>query len=254
MGSLQLGHCIPRVPRSLSGRAFLARRPSPDDTGHATQHEVLGLIGGRQYRRTAHAAARRFGLQRRGRPLREFQSSSAKVFALELQAMNTAMDNLSLIPRPGSLAWPGTHGQLVLGSFLSSPYENVLLQRTRHVVTRRRDQLIDKKIGSVIRMRRLKLGLTQADRVMPLGWPSSKFRNTRMAQTLSRRPVFLICVGRLEMMPNDLFGVSSKMDGEVSKIFAWAMNSVEVSRTHRLPCDKRSMPCSTRGQSDKYSR
>jgi hypothetical protein len=58
----------------------------------------------RTYRRTAHAAARRFGLQRRGRPLREFQSSSAKVFALELQARNTAMDNLSLIPRPGSLA------------------------------------------------------------------------------------------------------------------------------------------------------
>ena len=34
---------------------------------------------------------------------------------------------------------------------------------TRQTVVRRRDWLIDKKIGSVIRMRRLKLGLTQAD-------------------------------------------------------------------------------------------
>jgi DNA-binding XRE family transcriptional regulator len=36
-------------------------------------------------------------------------------------------------------------------------------------VVRRRDWLIDKKIGSVIRMRRLELGLTQADLGNALG-------------------------------------------------------------------------------------
>ena len=36
-------------------------------------------------------------------------------------------------------------------------------------MVRRRDWLIDKKIGSVIRMRRLKLGLTQADLGNALG-------------------------------------------------------------------------------------
>jgi hypothetical protein len=39
----------------------------------------------------------------------------------------------------------------------------------RQTVVRRRDWLIDKKIGSVIRMRRVKLGLTQADLGNALG-------------------------------------------------------------------------------------
>ena len=102
---LAVGSAFPRAPQLVRAGTFLgARRLSPDERD--LQNATHGAWPHRRQRnwRTAHAAARRFGPQRRARPLREFQSSSAKAFALELQAMNTAMDNLSLIPRPGSLA------------------------------------------------------------------------------------------------------------------------------------------------------
>ena len=70
-------------------------RLPPTNATYKTQRTDLGLIGAGPTGRTAHAAARRFGPQRRVRPLREFHSSSAKAFALELHAMNTAMDDSS---------------------------------------------------------------------------------------------------------------------------------------------------------------
>jgi transcriptional regulator with XRE-family HTH domain len=137
--------------------------------------------------------------------------------------MNTAVDNLSLIPRPGSLAWPGTHGTWCLAAFSANRTEDVLLQRTRHVVTRRRDHLIDKKIGSVIRMRRIKLGLSQTDLGNALGvtfQQIQKYENGTNAVASTR--ISDLCRA-LEMTPNDLFGASSKMDGEVSKLSSRAM-------------------------------
>jgi transcriptional regulator with XRE-family HTH domain len=139
--------------------------------------------------------------------------------------MNTAMDNLSLIPRPGSLAWPGTHGTWCLAAFSATRTEDVLLQRTRHVVTRRRDHLIDKKIGSVIRMQRVKLGLSQSDLGSALGVTFQQIQKyERGANAVASTRISDLCRA-LEMTPNDLFGVSAKIDGDVSKLTSWTMKT-----------------------------
>ena len=90
-------------------------------------------------------------------------------------------------------------------------------------MVRRRDWLIDKKIGSVIRMRRLKLGLTQADLGNALGvtfQQIQKYENGTNAVASTR--ISDLCQA-LEITPNDLFGVSSEMDGDVSKLSSWTM-------------------------------
>jgi transcriptional regulator with XRE-family HTH domain len=93
----------------------------------------------------------------------------------------------------------------------------------RQTVVRRRDWLIDKKIGSVIRMRRVKLGLSRTDLGGALGvtfQPIQKYENGTNAVASTR--ISDLC-GASEMTPNDLFGVSSKMDGDVSKLSSWIM-------------------------------
>ena len=90
-------------------------------------------------------------------------------------------------------------------------------------MVRRRDWLIDKKIGSVIRMRRLKLGLTQADLGNALSvtfQQIQKYENGTNAVASTR--ISDLCRA-LEMTPNDLFDVSSKIDGDVSKLSSWTM-------------------------------
>ena len=90
-------------------------------------------------------------------------------------------------------------------------------------MTRRRDHLIDKKIGSVIRMQRVKLGLKQTDLGNALGvtfQQIQKYENGTNAVASTR--ISDLCRA-LEMTPNDLFGASSKMVGEVSKLSSWAM-------------------------------
>ena len=92
-------------------------------------------------------------------------------------------------------------------------------------MTRRRDHLIDKKIGSVIRMRRVKLGLSQTDLGNALGvtfQQIQKYENGTNAVASTR--ISDLCRA-LEMMPNDLFGVSSKIDGDVPKLTAWTMKT-----------------------------
>ena len=37
------------------------------------------------------------------------------------------------------------------------------------------------------------------------------------------RPALLICAGPLEMTPNNLFGVGSKIDVDVSELSSWTM-------------------------------
>ena len=74
-----------------------------------------------------------------------------------------------LDPKTGVLGVTWYTGTWCLAAFSAARTEDVLLQRTRHVVTRRRDHLIDKKIGSVIRMQRVKLGLSQTDLGNALG-------------------------------------------------------------------------------------
>ena len=90
-------------------------------------------------------------------------------------------------------------------------------------MVRRRDWLIDKKIGSVIRMRRLKLGLSQTDLGNALGvsfQQIQKYENGTNAVASTR--IYDLCRA-LETTPNDLFGVSSKIDGDMSKLSSWTM-------------------------------
>ena len=90
-------------------------------------------------------------------------------------------------------------------------------------MARRRDWLIDKKIGSVIHMRRVKLGLSQTDlgNALRVSFQQiQKYENGTNAVASTR--ISDLCRA-LEMTPNDLFDVSSKMDGDVSKLSSWTM-------------------------------
>ena len=90
-------------------------------------------------------------------------------------------------------------------------------------MTRNRDRLIDKKIGSVIRMQRVKLRMSQSDLGNFLGvtfQQIQKYENGGNAVASTRIPA--LCQ-TLEISPNDLFGVSARMDGELSQL---AMGSV----------------------------
>ena len=90
-------------------------------------------------------------------------------------------------------------------------------------MVRRRDFLIDKKFGSVIRMQRVKLKMSQTELGNALGvtfQQIQKYEHDTNAVASTRIPD--LCRA-LEMTPNDLFGVSSKMDGDVSKLSSWTM-------------------------------
>ena len=90
-------------------------------------------------------------------------------------------------------------------------------------MARGRDFLVDKKIGSVIRMQRVKLGISQAELGGALGvtfQQIQKYEHGTNAVASTR--VADLCRA-LEMTPDDLFGVSSKIDSDVSKISAWTM-------------------------------
>jgi DNA-binding Xre family transcriptional regulator len=72
-------------------------------------------------------------------------------------------------------------------------------------------------------MRRVKLGLSQTDLGNALGvtfQQIQKYENGTNAVASTR--ISDLCRA-LEMTPNDLFDVSSKMDGEVSKLSSWTM-------------------------------
>ena len=116
-------------------------------------------------------------------------------------------------------------------------------------MVRRRDWLIDKKIGSVIRMRRVKLGLSQSDlgNALRVSFQQiQKYENGTNAVASTR--ISDLCRA-LEMTPNDLFGVSSKMDGDVSKLGSWTMR-VALKLEDASPATRQ---CSTRCRSDERS-
>ena len=74
-------------------------------------------------------------------------------------------------------------------------------------------------------MRRVKLGLSQTDLGNALGvtfQQIQKYENGTNAVASTR--ISDLCRA-LEMMPNDLFGVSSKIDGDVSKLTSWTMKT-----------------------------
>ena len=89
-------------------------------------------------------------------------------------------------------------------------------------MVRRCDWLIDKKIGSVIRMRRVKPGLSQSDlgNALRVSFQQiQKYENGTNAVASTR----ISDCRALEITPNDLFDVSSKMDGDVSKLSSTTM-------------------------------
>ena len=93
-------------------------------------------------------------------------------------------------------------------------------------MTRNRDRLIDKKIGSVIRMQRVKLRMSQSDLGNFLGvtfQQIQKYENGGNAVASTRIPAWLCQT--LEISSNDLFGVSARMDGELSQLNSWAMKT-----------------------------
>ena len=72
-------------------------------------------------------------------------------------------------------------------------------------------------------MRRVKLGLSQSDlgNALRVSFQQiQKYENGKNAVASTR--ITNLCRA-LEMTPNDLFGVSSKMDGDVSKLGSWTM-------------------------------
>jgi transcriptional regulator with XRE-family HTH domain len=90
-------------------------------------------------------------------------------------------------------------------------------------VARRRDMLIDKKIGSVIRMQRVKLGMSQTELGDALGVTFQQIQKYEHgANAVASTRISDLCRA-LETTPNDLFGVSSKMDGDLSKLSSWTM-------------------------------
>ena len=116
-------------------------------------------------------------------------------------------------------------------------------------MTRNRDRLIDKKIGSVIRMQRVKLRMSQSDLGNSLGvtfQQIQKYENGGNAVASTRIPA--LCQ-TLEISPNDLFGVSARMDGELSQLELLGYEDGAQKRSCRRRCGKRSMDCLMRCRS-----
>jgi DNA-binding Xre family transcriptional regulator len=88
----------------------------------------------------------------------------------------------------------------------------------------------DKKIGAVIRIRRVKLGLSQTDLGDALGVSFQQIQKyERGTNSVASTRISDLCRA-LEMTPNDLFDVSSKMDGDVPKLSSWTMKTSPAMR------------------------
>jgi transcriptional regulator with XRE-family HTH domain len=90
-------------------------------------------------------------------------------------------------------------------------------------VARRRDLLVDKKIGSVIRIQRVKLKMSQSELGEALGVTFQQIQKYEQGKNAVASTRIADLCRALEMTPNDLFGVSSKVDGDVSKLTSWTM-------------------------------
>ena len=83
-------------------------------------------------------------------------------------------------------------------------------------MTRSRDRLLDKKIGSLICMQRVKLGMSQSELGNALGvtfQQIQKYESGRNAIASTR--IRELC-RTLKISPNELFDLSAGMDGEPS--------------------------------------
>jgi transcriptional regulator with XRE-family HTH domain len=90
------------------------------------------------------------------------------------------------------------------------------------VAMRIRGTVVDRKIGSIIRVQRLNLGMSQADLGKALGLTLQqiqKYESGRNAVASTR--VAALC-RILKISPNDLFGVFAKANGDAAPLSLWA--------------------------------
>ena len=107
-------------------------------------------------------------------------------------------------------------------------------------MTRKRDVLIDKKIGSVIRMQRLRLGMSKSElsKALSVAFQQvQKYENGTNAIAATRIPDLCRI---LEISPNDLFSVSARMDGEVLQLGTWGMKTA-LKLQHLLPASRQAV-------------
>jgi transcriptional regulator with XRE-family HTH domain len=89
-------------------------------------------------------------------------------------------------------------------------------------VGRRRDFLIDRKLGSVIRMQRVKLKMSQTELGDALGVSFQQIQKyERGKNAIASTRIADLCRA-LQITPNELFGVNAKL-GELSKLSSWTM-------------------------------
>ncbi len=92
-------------------------------------------------------------------------------------------------------------------------------------MSRRRDHLIDKKIGSVICMQRAKLRMSQGELWQRVGGylpADTKIRERHKRGGFDPHPRLCRVI---EISPNGLFRVSDRMNSEVSQLSSWAMKT-----------------------------
>jgi transcriptional regulator with XRE-family HTH domain len=99
-------------------------------------------------------------------------------------------------------------------------------------VTRvRYDEDIDKRVGSVIRMRRVKLGMSQGGLGKAIGvsfQQIQKYEKGLNALTATRIPDFCRTLG---ISPNDLFGVIATVHKDAFQLETWGMKTaIELQR------------------------
>jgi transcriptional regulator with XRE-family HTH domain len=108
-------------------------------------------------------------------------------------------------------------------------------------VARRRDALIDSKIGSVIRMQRVKLKLGQAALGAAIGVTFQQIQKYEQGKNAVASTRIADLCRALEITPNDFFSLSSEMDGELSKLSSRTMKAAlkleDASPTMRQAID-----------------
>ena len=88
-----------------------------------------------------------------------------------------------------------------------------------------RDGLIDKKIGAVVRMRRVKLEMSQGELGRALGVTFQQIQKYEQgANSIASTRIADLCRA-LEITPNELFGVSGRMDDQFSQLGTWGMRT-----------------------------
>jgi transcriptional regulator with XRE-family HTH domain len=92
-------------------------------------------------------------------------------------------------------------------------------------VARRRNSQLDEKFGSVVRLRRVKLRMSQSELGSGLGVSFQQIQKyERGKNAIASTSIPALCRA-LELTPNDLFGVSAKTDGGLSKLSSWTMRT-----------------------------